>query len=702
MKKLKSTICLLLTLVLIFCTIPAVTASAAETEDSGTETVVNDVDTTADTTDETVSTSSPTTFAARASYATGKYAQRAVVWTWNGESLEYTYNGQTHDSAYLIMHEVWYNDDWAIAYCVEPGINIVSSSTYDSEQFNGDTLWGYFDAETQRAVSLALLYGYPNSLNSSDLSATVAYQVATYMIIHELILDWRETTYPYAQLDDSFYDVFGGGTAAKPEKLEITSDFYPELEGTFLDREDIANAYEYITEKLEKHDLIPSFASSFKKQAPTYTMTANSDGTYSVTLTDTNGILSEYSFTNTDDLTFKKSSNGKSVTITTSNPDIGTVTVAPTKTVPSVEASAYLIWTSDTGSQALVTTKTTTEDPIPAYFKVTIPTGTCKIVKESTNGGTVEGWKFTVKDATGKAVGTYTTNSAGIITVDLDPGTYIVTEINNGDDYWYCDTTPQIVTVTAGKTATVTFENQWIGKAKIVKALDNPEAGTVEGWTFTIADGNGQEIGTYTTDSEGTILVDLEPGNYTVTEVLEEDSLWQCASQNSETITVTAGETAVVTFTNALRPGRISVLKTDIYGQPLAGSKFILEWSEDGIVWTAVTQSDQADVIKGCSADAGTQVSPEDGIIEWTNLYPGIHYRITELEAPEGYNLLATAAFEGQLPVDDLTVTLRVVNAQTFMLPETGSHAPIMLPLSAALCLTVCAEVLFILRKKED
>lgn len=49
-----------------------------------------------------------------------------------------------------------------------------------------------------------------------------------------------------------------------------------------------------------------------------------------------------------------------------------------------------------------------------------------------------------------------------------------------------------------------------------------------------------------------------------------------------------------------------------------------------------------------------------------------MQYRLTETKAPEGYKLLDKAAYEGELPVDDLAITVRVTNARTFTMPDTG------------------------------
>ena len=363
----------------------------------------------------------------------------------------------------------------------------------------------------------------------------------------------------------------------------------------------------------------------------------------------------------------------------------------------------YEYWLNDPNPVKIVTVKA------GETAKITFQNqwmGKAKIVKTTTNSGTVEGWEFTITDDNGNTVGTYTTDATGMIVADLNPGTYTVQETACDDPYWNCDTAQQSVSVKAGETATVTFENRWFGKAKIIKTLANPEAGTAEGWTFTITDASGNEIGTYQTDSEGTILADLEPGTYTVTEVLEDDSLWQCTTENPQTVTVEAGKTAEVTFTNALRPGEIRIRKVDTKGEPLDGVEFLLEWSEDGVSWSPVTYTESSiPQIGGCTTEGlanGRLVSGTNGLVTFSGLHPTLQYRLTETATKNGYQLLKGYAYEGNLPaVHDLTVTLTVVNAEIFTLPKTGSNALTMMPIALVLCLGVGMVSIVTVRRKE-
>ena len=232
--------------------------------------------------------------------------------------------------------------------------------------------------------------------------------------------------------------------------------------------------------------------------------------------------------------------------------------------------------------------------------------------------------------------------------------------------------------------------------------------GSLTGWQFRITDSSGTEIpgSPFTTDETGLILAGkLQPGEYKVEELIPENSLYSCTSENPQTVTVKAGETAGVSFTNALRPGRILIEKVDIRGEPLADAKFLLEWSKDGSLWWPVEYTDAETVREGFCFNAkcenGVLTSGKDGLLEWTGLHPGLMYRVTELEAPKGYSLLTEPAFEGTLPADILTVSFRVVNCEIFKLPDTGMTSGAWLRVSQFACIFLCTALLVYSYRKE-
>ncbi len=161
----------------------------------------------------------------------------------------------------------------------------------------------------------------------------------------------------------------------------------------------------------------------------------------------------------------------------------------------------------------------------------------------------------------------------------------------------------------------------------------------------------------------------------------------------SETLTINgAAMVKTVTFRNAPRPGKISLEKVNYEGQHLAGAKFLLEWSADGTSWQPVFSSNE--IIPGaCNSPGlvdGCLVTPASGIIEFTGLDSRMHYRLTELEAPEGYHLLTGPVFEGNLPAEDMELQLRAINGRTFELPKTGSSSLLILRVVCLLCVTLC------------
>lgn len=331
--------------------------------------------------------------------------------------------------------------------------------------------------------------------------------------------------------------------------------------------------------------------------------------------------------------------------------------------------------------------------------------------KKTNTGESVEGWHITVysDEACTQEIGTFITNEEGKVGNYLDPGIYWAKETGDEhgrfeDEYWMIDETVQKFGIKPHEDVSVTFTNAQYGRMKIIKTVEG--GGSVEGWQFRITDAEGKvlEGSPFTTDKGGIILSEnLLPGKYTVEELLPENSLYQCVGENPQSVTVKQGEVAEVSFTNALRTGKITLEKIDTAGEHLAGATFLLEWSAEGSLWYPVKYSEEL-TKGGCSNSAlvdGTLTTGEDGMLVWDNLYPGLHYRITELKAPNGYELLKEYAFEGELPADDLQVSLQVVNAKGFSLPETGVSTGLVLRILQLACAAVCAALLVISYRKK-
>ena len=191
-----------------------------------------------------------------------------------------------------------------------------------------------------------------------------------------------------------------------------------------------------------------------------------SDGKYTLTLTDSNKILSQFNFKTTSGVS--ASVSGSKLTLTSASPVNDAVTFSSAKSMPDV-GNTVLVPYGDASLQDVITGVENDADPIRAYFKVRTSSGNLKLVKTSEDGN-VANVEFTVKgDGYSKTV---KTNSKGEFELtDLVPGNYTVTEIT---DSKYETQKSQTVKVESGKTAAVTFENVLRkGSLEVVKTSED-------------------------------------------------------------------------------------------------------------------------------------------------------------------------------------------------------------------------------------
>ena len=374
------------------------------------------------------------------------------------------------------------------------------------------------------------------------------------------------------------------------------------------------------------------------------------------------------------------------------------------------ESSQYPDWDFDTSVKKI--TIKSNETASVTYTNTHY--GYAKLVKRTNTGSSLSGWKINVyadEACTNPISGSpFTTGTDGTITVRLTPGDYWCQEVDESSAYpgWIFDTAVKKVTVKAGQTASVTFSNTKLGRVKLVKVM--PDGGPLGGWVFDVYwKSDGSHVGTFTSGEDGTILSGyLQPGEYEVFEQIPEDSLYYCETPNPQTVTIVAGATAEVTFTNRLKSAQIVVYKIDPMGAPMAGAEFLLEWSEDGVTWAPVTYTDSENVSKGtCTSEGlvdGKLESGKDGVVCFIGLHPELLYRLTETKAPEGYQLLTEPAYEGGIsPEENLIVELTVVNAPVFELPMTGSTGSIgMHILQMVSAILLLALLLCLVKKQAD
>ncbi len=568
-------------------------------------------------------------------------------------------------------------------YCIEPWRNYGASTSGNSVDRGvtldgsgstaGSNVWYAMPEDYREAIGLILLYSdrmWDHSVSvtttKKDSNPNVPLRIATQFLIYEIVCGLRDP----ATFKSNSVNVCGTSGDIFYNAGEASVPYF-------------APKYNALVDAIHAAKKIPSFTGASVSSAPTITLTGEE-----TSVTDSNGVLSNFSFTDGNGAEFYKSGNTLYITQTG---DISESTVyKAARNLPSASDSTYRIWyMSGSSYQTTVSLDTASAGSLNAYFKLKAAPrpGSIRLTKTTEDGENLSGWKFGIySDAacTKLVSGPHTTDNGGKISAaGLTAGTYYVKELGHTDsavgEMYYCSgANPQKVTVTAGAAATVSFTNKRnTGGVKIIKTM--PDGGSTAGWKFEVYDSNHKLVGVFTTGEDGTVFTDhLLPGTYTIKEIIPEDSPYTCDAPNPKTVTISAGQTAEVTFTNRMKPGEIRIQKTDAHGEPLAGAEFLLEWSRDGRQWQTVTYTDSPDVTEGtCTAEGltdGKLTSGADGEVRFTGLYSGSLYRVTETKAPKGYQLLTEPVYEGSIQKDDGNfIRLTVVNAPVFELPMTGS-----------------------------
>lgn len=416
------------------------------------------------------------------------------------------------------------------AYCIEPGHTLYSGNTLTED---GSTAWKNLGSAKQKSINLALLYGKPGS--GKNLSGTEDQKwIATQLIVWEFVSGCRSTADGYKCTNTKFIDGICAGGANPGVK----------------------SVYNAISKSLANYSTVPSFASAIASKAETYEM-KYSDGKYTLTLADSNSILSDFSFKTTGGVSATVS--GNNLTLTSSNSLNDAVTFNSAKSMPSV-GNTTLVPYGDASLQDIITGVENDADPIRAYFKVKTSSGNLKLVKTSEDGN-VANIEFTVKgDGYSK---TAKTNSKGEFELtDLVPGNYTVTEVT---DSKYETQKSQTLKVESGKTATVTFENILRkGSLEVVKISEN---NFNEGVKFHLygTSLSGSSVDLYaTTNADGIAKFEnvLVSGDtpYTLEEV---DTAERYVVPKKQTTPIEWNKVTQRSFDNVLKKWNLTVTKTD-------------------------------------------------------------------------------------------------------------------------------------------
>ena len=536
---------------------------------------------------------------------------------WGHDSLSFMNGWSTATSRFTTIRAMG-SYEGNICYCIEPGVPQQTGNTFTKK---GEDFWDEYPSSYNSTISpddiklfigRIFQYGYTGTISTSWRSQNeggdkLAYAVATQLLIWETVVGER---------DADFNKVGTGGKSAIVEQISTNHPLYSQ----------IMSYYNSIAASVQRHSKVPSFLAKSAGKARTIELEWNGEA-YTATLTDTNGVLSDYVFSaNASGIRFSVS--GNMLTITADVAPSDTVTITAEKR--NSQRRGVITWTDGVYGpngklQDTVTYAQTVNDPVKGYLNIKVSYGSTKIIKTSEDGK-VEGISFTI---TGNGVNkTVTTGAGGVIQIDnLAPGVYTVTE-QNYDKY-----EPQEVrrvTVVSGQVATVNFNNTL--KRGMLMVTKTSEDGLNEGVKFHLygTSLSGLAVDEYAvTDSTGkAVFSDVLIGTgYTLEEV---DTAIRYVVPEQQTAAVEWNTVTNKSFTNILKKWNVTVTKSDAEaGLPqgdatLAGAIYGI-YKGDQLVDTYTTDANGQFTTKYyvCGDDwTIREITPSEGYLLDSTVYP--------------------------------------------------------------------------------
>lgn len=499
------------------------------------------------------------------------------------------------------------------AYCIEPGIMLAHGDVLRSDVID---VWNSFSYEQQNAIKLALLCGRDG--NSSNLPGTPScQQTATQMLLWEFVTGARQPSPPYARGNDEIYTclVSNGQNA------------------------EIGQIYDTILSYMLSYMTLPSFMSAVSTTAPQEELPYDGS-TYSLTLTDTNNVIGNYSFSASDTAVSVEVS-GNQLILRSVSPLSAPVTVVAIRNSAYTAASTFTPYGSTTrqdivvgveavgGMTGYLTLKANRKEFRVAVTKEDGITGTAQ--GDGTLTGAVYGLyhgdtliETCTTDANGQfTTGYYETGDGWTIReIAPSPGYLLDTTV-----YPIPAAADQLPAIKNDLTLTVK-ETPILGRLSISKLAVNSTVGTEvpeAGASFEVflksagrydaAAESERDI--LTCGENGTVQSKLLPyGVYLVRQLSGWEGYVLDTTLHEMNIT-SDGETVSIQLRNEIFKGSLTIQKVDKdSGQALPGARFRLLDST------------------GNPFAEGT--TDENGILVFENIPFGDYY-LEELEAPDGY-----------------------------------------------------------------
>lgn len=565
-----------------------------------------------------------------------------------------------------------------IAYCIEPGVSLSSGQSmnkYAENYFNNITANGVISGDEIRLfIGRILQYGYRGTISTSwrsqneSAANSIAHAYATQLLIWETVVGERDANFNHK------------ASSGCSNVKDVISAKHPL-------RSKIMSYYNSMVSSVQKHTVVPSFCTKSSGSAKVNELEWNGSK-YVATLTDSNGVLSNYDFkASISGVTFSTSGNKLTVSMDKAPSKEFTITASKKNGV----RRGVVVWSEGKHSQNssvqdVVTYAQEVSDPVSGYVKMKVSYGSCQIVKTSEDGK-VDGINFTIS---GNGVNqTVTTANGGKFQIDnLMPGVYTVTE-QSIDKY-----VPQEVlrvTVVAGQVATVNFNN--VLKRGNLQVIKSSEDNLVEGVKFHLYGTSlaGIAVDEYAvTDKNGvaTFKDVLISGStpYTLEEV---DTAIRYVVPEKQTAPIQWKEVTNRDFTNILKKFSVTVTKSDreegtAQGDAkLSGAVYGI-YKGDTLVDKYVTDSDGQFTTKEYVCDSDwtiREITPSEGyLLDKTIHKVGAEPKLFTIE----HNLVANDVTE-QVMKGNIAIIKHTDDGETKIeTPENGAEFEVYLKSSGS------------------
>ena len=312
---------------------------------------------------------------------------------------------------------------------------------------------------------------------------------------------------------------------------------------------------------------------------------------------------------------------------------IGTFVVTETKTL-----SGYII-DENTRSQTVVINP----NDLQTLTFYNAPSGGLQIIKsDEDTGERIGNVKFEIRKMNGEIIGTYTTDSDGVIYLpEAESGWYTVTELETASGY-LLDTTPHRIEVKDGRTATLEIANRKACSILIHKVDANIGDG-IYGVTFVIYDSGRNPIMEVTTDQDGYAYVDKElaAGKYYIRELEAADGY--ILDKQYKTVYVEAGKTSTIEWENTAVTGQIQITKYAAESNAITGQA-------GGVTLKGAT----FEIVRERSSKVVDYITTDARGVAASKPLPLGRYLIREVSAPAYYQVSAetfdvTLEYAGQI-----------------------------------------------------